>query len=63
LPEKSFSPSIPFTMSEWFRMSSVLMNDGANVLEAVAVVADLERSRLWLWRADPGCAKPVASEA
>jgi hypothetical protein len=33
------------------------------VLDAVALVADLDRSRLWLWRADPGCAKPVASEA
>ena len=32
------------------------------MLEFVAVVADLERSRLWLWRADPGCARPVASE-
>lgn len=32
LPEKS-SPSIPLTMSACFRMSSVLMKDGANVVE------------------------------
>lgn len=44
-------------------MSSVLMKDGAKVLETVADVADRERSRVWLWRADPGCASPVATEA
>lgn len=37
-------------MSECLRMSSVLIKDGAKVLEMVDVVADLESSRWWLDR-------------
>jgi hypothetical protein len=33
LPEKSFSPSIPLTTSEGFRISSVLIKDGAKVFD------------------------------
>lgn len=49
-------------MSECLRMSSVLIKDGANVLEIVDVVADLESSRWWLDRSGWGCAGPDGPE-
>lgn len=44
-PEKSFSPSMLFTTSEPRRISSVLMNDGANVFEVGVPFLELDLCR------------------
>jgi hypothetical protein len=45
-PEKSFSPSIPVSLSESRLASSVLMNEGANVLDVGPTGFELDRRQL-----------------